>query len=154
MTLTEAKDIATLVGIAIGAGSLFFAAANTFVSARTQRARFWLDLRSAFSRHDEVHRNLRPGGKWANDAGPGNSEEYAQVEAYMGLFEHCEIMLAQRLIDERTFREIYRYRLVNLTDNRWVREQKLCRRPEGWKRFIDLLGRMRVDYECPKVDVS
>jgi hypothetical protein len=150
VTLAEAKDVATLVGIAIGAGSLLFAALNLLVGTRTNRAKFWLELRSAFAKHDDVHRNLRPGGTWANDAGPDTPEEYAQVEAYMGLFEHCEIMLSQRLIDEVTFREIYRYRLENLVANTWVREEKLCRRSAGWKRFIALLGRMEVKYECPK----
>ena len=48
-----------------------------------------------------------------------------------------------------TFREVYRYRLINLVGNKWVRELKLCCRPKGWKRFIDLLGRMKVEYECP-----
>ena len=66
----------------------------------------------------------------------------------MGLFEHWEIMLSQRLIDERTFHEIYSYRLDNLIRNDWVRVEKLCRRAEGWKRFIDLLKRMKVDYRC------
>jgi hypothetical protein len=148
VTLAEAKDVATLAGIAIGAGSLFFAAMNLLVSTRTNRAKFWLELRSAFALHDDVHRKLRPGGIWENDAGPNRPEEYAHVEAYMGLFEHCEIMLSQRLMDEATFREIYRYRLENLVANKWVREEKLCRRPAGWKRFIVLLERIDVQYHC------
>jgi hypothetical protein len=148
MTLADAKDIATLIGVVIGAGSLVFAAFNVLLSARTNRAKFWLDLRAAFAKHDDAHRNLRPGGKWANDQGPTSPEEFAQVEVYMGLFEHCEIMLAQKLIDERTFREIYCYRLQNLVANSWVREQKLCQHPDGWKRFIALLQRMEVKYAC------
>ena len=115
---------------------------------RTNRAKFWLELRSAFAKHDDVHRKLRPGGEWANSAGPIKPEEYAQVEAYMGLFEHCEIMLSQKLIDEETFCEIYRYRLVNLLSNDWVRIEKVCRRSDGWRRFIDLLKRMKIEYKC------
>lgn len=152
MTLAEAKDVAALAGIVIGASSLLLAALSLLVTARTNRAKFWLELRSAFAKHDDVHRSLRPGGKWANDAGPRTPDEYAQIEAYMGLFEHCEIMLSHRLIDEVTFREVYRYRLENLVANQWVREEKLCRRAAGWKRFIELLGRMQVKYECPKLD--
>lgn len=146
MTLAEAKDVATLAGIAIGAGSMVFAALNLLVSTRTNRAKFWLELRSAFAKHDDVHRNLRPGGIWEKDAGPNTPAEYAQVEAYMGLFEHCEIMLSQRLIDDKTFHEIYRYRLENLVANKWVREEKLWLRPAGWMRFIALLERMNVKY--------
>lgn len=66
----------------------------------------------------------------------------------MGLFEHCEIMLSQKLIDQATFREIYRYRLQNLMLNNWVRVEKVCCRAEGWKRFIALLQRMEVEYKC------
>jgi hypothetical protein len=57
-------------------------------------------------------------------------------------------LLAQKLIDEDTFREIYQYRLSNLIANDWVRVEKVCRRSEGWKRFISLLKRMNVEYTC------
>ena len=113
LTLSELKDIATIVGVLAGAASLAVAALNTRRAVRTNRAKFWLDLRSAFARHDEVHRKLRSGGSWTDGSGPATVDEYFQVEAYMGLFEHCEIMLDQKLIDEPTFTEIYRYRLVH-----------------------------------------
>ena len=145
MNLGEIKDLATILGVVVGAGSLASAALYLMHTVRTNRAKFWLELRSAFAKHDDVHRKLRPGGEWANNAGPKTPEEYAQVEAYMGLFEHCEIMLSQKLIDQETFREIYRYRLVNLMSNDWVRVEKVCRRREGWRRFIDLLKRMEVE---------
>lgn len=150
MILSEAKDWATIVGVAIATCSLLSAALNLLVTARTNRAKFWLELRSAFSKHDDVHQALRPGGRWADGKDPTTAEEYAQIEAYMGLFEHCEIMLSQRLVDEATFREIYQYRLRNLVANRWIREEKLCRRAASWKRLIALLERMQVKYECSK----
>ena len=148
MTLGEVKDIAVIVGVLAGAGSLVAATLSLMLAHRTNRAKFWIDLRGAFAKHDDVHRKLRPGGDWLGGAGPANPQEFADVEAYMGLFEHCEIMLSQRLIDEPTFREIYRYRLQNLISNEWVRAEKICVRPEGWKRFIDLLKRMKIDYRC------
>jgi hypothetical protein len=151
MTPAEVKDVATVVSLAFGAGSLLSAALSFQLAARTNRAKFWLDLRSAFAKHEDVHLALRPGGKWADGCGPSAVDEFASIEAYMGLFEHCEIMLEQRLLDEKTFREIYLYRLNNLVANRWIREQKLCRRAAGWKRFIELLNRMGVTYECAKV---
>ena len=67
------------------------------------------------------------------------------VEAYMGLFEHCEIMLEQGLIDDRTFREIYLYRLRNIVANDIIRQQKLIDRASGWPRFLALLKRVNVD---------
>jgi hypothetical protein len=151
-SLTETKDLATIVGVLIGAASLVFAAVNTRLTARTNRAKFWLDLRSAFSRHDEIHRKLHPRGDWAGGRRAPTADEQFQVEAYMGLFEHCEIMLEKGLIDERTFREIYRYRLVNLVKNDWIRIEKLCKLGGGWKRLIALLGRMDVVLNCPATD--
>jgi len=148
-SLTEIKDLTTIGSVLIGATSLVFAAFNTRLTARANRAKFWLDLRSAFSRHDEIHRKSHPRGDWATGRRPPTADEQFQVEAYMGLFEHCEIMLEKGLIDERTFREIYRYRLSNLVSNEWIRVEKLCRQSEGWQRLIALLSRMEVEFDCP-----
>jgi hypothetical protein len=146
---TEIKDVATIVGVLVGAVSLAFTALNTRRTALTNRAKFWLDLRSTFTSHDEIHHKLHPRGDWKNPRAPTEEEQF-QVEAYMGLFEHCEIMLEEGLIDEKTFKEVYRYRLMNLVANDWVRVEKLCNIPQGWKRFIALLARMDVPYSCPK----
>ncbi|OGB26649.1 MAG: hypothetical protein A3I66_03655 [Burkholderiales bacterium RIFCSPLOWO2_02_FULL_57_36] len=81
---------------------------------------------------------------WAGGKGPETPEDWAGVESYMGLFEHCEIMLEQRLIDERTFREIYSYRLRNIVANDVIRVAKLERLAAGWPRFLALLGRMGI----------
>jgi hypothetical protein len=144
-----ARNTVAIIAVVIAAGSLAFTALNTDLTRRTGRARFWLDLRDQFEKHDTIHRRLRPGGDWAGaKGGPGNAEEWAQVEAYMGLFEHCEIMLDQKLIDERTFKEIYRYRLSNIVANDTIRREKLCERPQGWKRFLELADRMGIDVKC------
>jgi hypothetical protein len=63
----------------------------------------------------------------------------------MGLFEHCEVMLEQKLIDERTFGEIYAYRLRNLVANEAVRRAKLIELAAGWQRFLALLARMKIE---------
>ena len=149
MSFAEFKDLATIVGVVVGAGSLVFTAFNARLALRTTRAKFWLDLRSAFSKHDDIHRKLHPRGDWSGALRSPTAEEQFQVEAYMGLFEHCEIMLDQKLIDEQTFREIYRYRLLNLVNNEWVRIEKLCKLSSGWKRLIALLGRMEIECKCP-----
>lgn len=142
---TEIKDIVTVLGLLVAAISLVFAAINTRLSLRTNRARFWLDLRDRFSKHDAVHRLLRPGGAWASGGGPSKPEEWADVEAYMGLFEHCEVMLEQKLIDERTFAEIYAYRLHNLVANETICKKKLIDLKAGWRRLWLLLERMKIE---------
>jgi hypothetical protein len=134
-SLNAVKNIVTIVGVIIAAGSLVFAAQNTELTRPTSRAGFWLDLRDQFEKHDADHRLLRPGGDWAGArGGPTTVEEWAKVEAYMGLFEHCEIMLDQKLIDESTFEEIYRFRLGNFVANDTIRREKRCNRPEGWEK--------------------
>ena len=128
MTVDQAKDIAALTAVIIAALSFGLTAFNSRVEARTSRARFWLYLRNQFAKHDEVHRHLRPGGRWADSTGPKTPEEWAKVEAHMGLFEHCEIMLSQRLIDENMFRDIYACRLRNIVANESIRTEKLMHR--------------------------
>lgn len=145
ITLDEARNWATVLGVVVGAGSLVIAAFNTRLTLQANRARFWLELRDRFARHDDVHKRLRPGGTWSGQGGPSSPDEWAQIEAYMGLFEHCEIMLDQKLIDEQTFQEIYSYRLENIVANRAVRTEKLGRLAHGWTRFLNLARRMKID---------
>jgi len=84
---------ATIAGAIVGLGSLIYTARGAVSNARTNRAHFWRNLRMDFSEHAEVHKALRPGGKWAVGGGPQTNDDWARVDAYMGLFEHCEIML-------------------------------------------------------------
>ena len=65
-TITEIKDLTTIIGVLVGAASLVFTALNTRSTALTNRAKFWLDLRSSFAKHDEIHRKLHPRGDWKN----------------------------------------------------------------------------------------
>jgi hypothetical protein len=148
-SLDAVRNIVTIIGVIIAAGSLAFTAINTDLTWRTSRARFWLDLRDQFAKHADVHNRLRPAGDWAGDkGGPATPKEWAQVEAYMGLFEHCEIMLYQKLIYESTFEEIYSYRLSNVVANTIIRREKLCERASGWKRFLELTQRMGIKINC------
>lgn len=143
-TINGLKDIVTVIGVVIAATSLVFTAINTRSTLKTNRARFWLDLRDRFAKHDEVHRLLRPGGDWSSGQGPETAEDWARVEAYLGLFEHCEIMLDQGLIDEPTFREIYAYRLKNIAANNQI-GKKLQRFASGWVRLFALMKRMEIE---------
>jgi hypothetical protein len=150
-SLRRVKDVVTIIGVIIAAVSLVFTALNTRQTRLTDRASFWLDLRDQFAKHNDVHRLLRPRGDWSGaKGGPAKAEEWAQVEAYMGLFEHCEIMLDQGLIDEKTFKEIYEYRLRNIVANDTIRREKLCnpRLRTGWTRFLALLKRMGIEVDC------
>ncbi len=109
------------------------------LTTETNEARFWLDLRKIFSEHNEVHLNLRPNGEWYKSETNPTAEEIPKIEAYMGLFEHCGIMLGKKLIDWKTFKKIYAYRVKNILKNPVVVREKLVRRFWGWKDFIELV---------------
>lgn len=101
------------------------------------RATFWLTLRKMFADHNEVHFALRPGGAWYQKEPP--TEAFPKVEAYMGLFEHCIVMLDDKLIDLATFKKIYAYRVENIIRNPAIVFKKLMDRAKGWTDFIRLV---------------
>jgi hypothetical protein len=145
LQLSVVKDIAAVIAVAIASLSLAVAAYNTGITRRTNRAQFWLDLRRMFSEHETIHRRLRPQGDWAAaKSGPANAEEWAAVEAYMGLFEICEDLIADKLIDANTFKKGYAYRIENIVANDLIRHQKLVINAKYWERFLDLAARMGI----------
>jgi hypothetical protein len=118
----------------------------------------WADRGGAISKEERVDKyfvtwarnnSITSVKEWEKLPGP-TGEEWRQVEAYMGLLEHCAPMLRNDLIDLQTFKEIYRYRLVNIMANRKIVMEKLGERRDGWQRFIELL-RM-VNIEVPPQD--
>lgn len=129
--MQTATNAVILAGALIAVGSLFLTAIHTRNTFRTRRAQFWLDLRGHFLQHRMVHLQLRPGGCWATGAeGPNTVEDWAMVEAYMGLFEHCEEMLKQKLMDFKIFRNAYKYRLENIVQNEIIVREKLINEAE------------------------
>ena len=149
--LSTARDVAAVVAATIGIVSLVIAAYNTSINRRTNRAQFWVDLRQLFATHDRVHRLLRPAGAWASESrGPSNPDEWADVEAYLGLFEVCEDLIAQNLIDAGTFKKGYAYRISNILENRPICRAKLVENAEYWARFLSLTKRMDLEVRCDK----
>ncbi|MBI5840696.1 MAG: hypothetical protein HZB19_11400 [Chloroflexi bacterium] len=145
-TLDDWANIATISGILIAIAALWFTFFQMYQNTKISRGQFWLELEKMFSNHDEVHLNLRPGGKWAKEGkGPKTTKDWAKVEDYMGLFEHCEIMLQKKLIDEATFKAIFSYRLSNIMANRIIVSSKLVNRREDWSNFVKLLKRFKIE---------
>lgn len=136
---------------------------------KNQRAQFWLELRKMFAEHDDVHRMLRY-GTWphsladsastasslfstdidsSNDREEPTLEQWADLEAYMGLFEHCKAMLDDDLIDFPTFSSIYGYRVGNILANETIEKAKFRNKHArgGWKDFIALAE--KLGYKVP-----
>jgi hypothetical protein len=142
-TLSDWANVATVLGAILGVIALGYTGLQIRQATRTQRADFWLTLRQMFAEHQEIHRKLRD-GEWPNDdVTYPDEDDWAKLEAYMGLFEHCEIMLEDRILDWRTFYHIYRYRIELILSNPLIVRDKLIRRREGWERFLNLVRRMQ-----------
>ena len=88
----EIKDWLQFLGLLVAIGALVFTAYTVDRNRRRSAHNSAQPARPCS--HFEPHLKLRPGGEWAGTGkGPINAQEWAQLEAYMGLFEHCEIML-------------------------------------------------------------
>jgi hypothetical protein len=134
------------------------------INTEVDRGNFWLKLEEMSYRYDAIHLKLRPGGDWRGKneeeeyKGPGigkNEEgkykspkeqaaEWAQVEDYMGWFEHCKIMLDRELIDRATFRKIFAYRIGNIVGNPVIVKAKLIENGWGWTAFIKLVRELGI----------
>jgi hypothetical protein len=143
LNLQDWANASTILGVIVGGLALVYSAIQLRISSRVSQAQFWLDLREMFAdKHQEIHLKLR-NGLWSNDDARFPSEpEWASLEAYMGLFEHCEKMLEQGLLDAPTFESIYGYRLERIVENPLIVREKLVGRRWGWRDFIHLLERV------------
>jgi hypothetical protein len=147
--------VAAALGIPVAAVALVVAARQLTGQRRATEAQFLLSLDDAFRSHDATHRKFRPApvekresvGLWHGEtaAGPETAEEWADVEAYMGLFERVNVMIEGGLIDADTFEHLYGYRVGNVLSNPRVVTEKLVKRGEGWVDFIALARRLGYD---------
>ncbi|MFQ5709616.1 MAG: hypothetical protein ACE5HO_19340, partial [bacterium] len=108
--------------------------------ASVERASFWLELRKMFGEYETVHLKLR-NGKWPENP---SAQQWAELEAYMGLFEHCKAMLNDELLDSETFKNIYGYRVRNLLAYPNIR-QKLERNRPSWKLLWALIDQLKIE---------
>jgi hypothetical protein len=99
------------------------------------------------SNYDDVHAKLRPSGDWASEvpAGPQNAAEWARVELYMGLFEYCERLLEQGLLNQTDFDRNLRYRLTNIVANPIIVKKLRPPLVQYWSDFVQLCARCKVD---------
>lgn len=77
-------------------------------------------------------------------AGPTTPREWAEVEDYVGPFEHWEIMLRNGLIDVETFEAIFGYPISNLLNNRQIVRQTLIARRDQCPVFLRLRERLKM----------
>jgi hypothetical protein len=132
------EALGKIVGVIGGLATLIFGAYQIYVNTKINQATFWLELRRMFSDYQDVHVKLRPRGAWYASPEHPNLDELPSVEPYMGLLEHCNRMLEQGLIDWKTFKHIYGYRVDNIMKNPAIVKAKLIENEENWENFIRL----------------
>ena len=109
---------------------------------QTTRGEFLLSLQERFAEHNDIHLRLRnqPSNHhwWSGEAPSG--EEWAEVEAYMGLFERVWILVEGKSVDVDVIERLYGYRVENIVMNDEIRTAKLEHRNTArfWIDFIEL----------------
>jgi hypothetical protein len=145
MKLQDWANVATILGALIASGALAYAAYQVHKNTLISRGQFWLELEKMFSVHNDTHLKLRPGGEWAGSGkGPSTVKEWAEVEDYMGLFEHCESLMEKGLIDLDTFKSFFSYRLVNILANQHIVQAKLHEEKDDWTKFLQLVQKLNL----------
>lgn len=137
--------IIAAISTGAAAGGLIFTVLQLRKNARIDRGTFWLRLEEMFQRYDDLYEHLRfDMGKWfCNDTlGPSTDKEKALLCDYLGLIEHCNVLLNQGIIDMRTFQSIYKTRIMGLLSNKTIREELDDDRK--WSEFYDLLFRLNL----------
>jgi hypothetical protein len=142
LTLQDWESLATIAGTGLGLLALLYTGRQIKLGARVNRAQFWLELRKQFQEHRAMHQKLLKRTWSATDAEPDEADRAALL-AYMGLFEHCEVLMQDNLLDFRTFYSIYGYRIRTILKNPIIVRDLLIVQRFGWERFVELLVRIR-----------
>ena len=102
----------------------------------TDSNRFLIELRNAFSeeRRWKVHQAI-----YTND-NIYLADHLDDVNDYLGLFEICEEMIANKSLDQGVFEKLYLYRLRRIMSNEFV-VNYLEKTSEDWVNFYNLIKR-------------
>jgi hypothetical protein len=153
-TVSVATFVISTIGVVGALVGLVYAGRQLNASQLSSKGSFLLELDQAFARHSDVHVRLRPTGSWAglgNDSSKHHlatlltSEEWAEVEAYMGLFERIEMLVDAGIIDVPLVNRLYGYRVSNIVGNTAIRQVKLIKLSDGWQDFLSLCARLEDD---------
>jgi hypothetical protein len=141
--LDVASKIATVFGIIAAFISIVLVIFQMKRQNKLIKAANHLKLREMFTETNRflVHANLRTGGDWTEGKGPSSNMDWVILEDYMGLFENCEQMLRDNVLDKIVFENTYFYRLHNLIHNEFIRDNKINSKNEDWTLLRALIGR-------------
>jgi hypothetical protein len=148
-TAAEEEVVALRDQIDVARGHAVTAAEHAIAAARsagaaeaTQRAqakRLLFDVDRALADFDDVHQALRASPpRWFAPGEEDEPSKWVRVERYMGTFERVQVLVAAELLPIELVEELYGYRVSNLVNDPLIYREKLVKRADGWKRFIDL----------------
>jgi hypothetical protein len=115
----------TIFGLPLAIFTLVLGMINIRQSKIIEQGKFLIELRKMFPEHDNIHFKFRPEGEWRTGQIPNDNETWAKIDAYLGLFELCEILIENNSLSEVHFKAQYEYRLRNILANNQVRTLKL-----------------------------
>jgi hypothetical protein len=137
-TLALVSTLVASAGVLFTLGGVIYAGLQVRVANRVAAADFLLRSEAELREHREVHLKLR-GGDWTGCGGPSSAEEWAAVEAYLGLFERVgDALIDPGIINLGLAKRSYGYRIDNIVTNPHIRRKKLLGNEEFWEDFIRL----------------
>lgn len=155
MTFEALSQLATALGAPIAIGALIFAGVQLRRTLLIERGRFLLELERMSGIHEKTHIKLRPGGEWSDrKTGPQSATEWAELEDYMGFFEHCELLIHAGTMEIAHFERLFGYRLRNIVANETIVQAKLVQEGAYWKDFRSLASRLCIVLPNPAANPS
>ena len=143
--ITAISGMATSLTLIATISSIWIAIRQMKKQSKLTNAANHIELRKMFSEPNRfmVHANLRPDGDWQKDDVKESDINWVLVDDYLGLFENCEKMLQDKVLDDDVFRNTYLYRLKNVLANSLVMSNKINNPDENWILFKELIDRYR-----------
>jgi hypothetical protein len=144
-TLTLIATVATLLVVLIVIWQLRKVIWQLKDTNKNTRGQLWLMLRDLMSQYDDIHLNFLPGGKWhGSSTQPDTTSEWGRTQSYMGLFEYCDEMIKDGLLDEGRFGDWYKHRIEAILTNPRIVTYELQKRANDWKKFTELCKTLKI----------
>jgi hypothetical protein len=139
-------NIVTIIGLPIAIISILFSLASLRQTKKIEEGKFLIELRKMFAQHDHVHYKLRNGGEWTigNNPIPDETEEWAKIDSYLGLFELCEILIQNGSLSQDHFSSQYKYRLENIIASNQI-VLKIRDERNYWTNLFRIINRVSLN---------
>ncbi len=141
-------NLVTIIGLPIAIVSILYSMASLLQTKKIEEGKFLIELRKMFADHNHVHYKLRYGGEWSqgNNPIPNDTEEWAKIDSYLGLFELCEILIQNGSLSPEHFSSQYKYRLENIIASNQI-VLKIRDERDYWTNLLRIINRVALNLE-------